>query len=473
MMRLKFNNKEEKENFLKSIYEYCEKVNWDSFKLESLAKSLDVDVYRVRDWGRIYIRDYMGLTPEEYKEIKNSIHDRILKGSKGHGIIISVPNPVLLHNDITSYRMWNNEVERELVLKYIYNHCEEARYDKDELEVLAGKFGITSDTIERYAGQYAIEFLKIDPQEYYRTKFEFALERRKEIWSKTSHRNQVFAALLNSQSLKECIEIIESSKLSVIYLRAGLVDYLVGYGDLKDEERLKGIIKEYCAYKNEERKKDKKIVREEQLRKEKIKLLQEHLPQSKLLVSKFIESDCMTIRDFCLENNIKNKEEFEKYVEIVREGDESLYQDYSNKISKCQSLRYATIVNKLKVMAFLINNGIEENGKKRDFDLIDYYLNINLSLKNAYDIIVKELNSRDYMKLKIFIRNNLPYSKPNPAVIKGIIGDGKKEEILNYLKQNNIPANMKTYNLVAFRYREGLLDPNQMMLKTRIKGKKI
>ena len=146
-----------------------------------------------------------------------------------------------------------------------------------------------------------------------------------------------------------------------------------------------------------------------------------------------------------------------------------------------------TFNNNVLVALDMIKNGIEENGIKREFDLLDYnmlFSNKYFDEINKYDngirhitnIARKMLSSKDYILFKrsickyqagvinneriidYILEDRTEYDckkDENGNLIKGTgytVSQEIKEKIINYLINNNIPTNIKTYKVALKRY---------------------
>jgi len=164
--------------------------------------------------------------------------------------------------------------------------------------------------------------------------------------------------------------------------------------------------------------------------------------------------------------------------------EEELYNKYIEKTSKVKNQKYAIILSKIKTIINMLKNGIEDNGIKRPADLLDYYLNVNtkVSLEDMLRLSKEKISPSDYALLKKFVTQNIrgtktnfneineimkekteinheKDSKGNPILGTGeIFGNDKKQKIINFLKENEIPLNRKTYTLAFKRYLKGFLD---------------
>lgn len=207
------------------------------------------------------------------------------------------------------------------------------------------------------------------------------------------------------------------------------------------------------------------------------------------MVKGFIEdTKCSTIDIFCKINNI-DRNVFSNYVSIVKENDVDLFNLYNEKVKRFQSQRYAMIVDNVKLVIKYLKDGVEEYGLNRPFDLIDYYMITNMSLNDILRLSKDVVTKEEHLLLKKFVNQNISGEKNNPSVIKQIMSEmvimnyqkdkkglpipgteeifsnEEKEKLINYLRRNNIPINLKTYNIVFRKYKNGMLDLEQNSMK--------
>ena len=207
---------------------------------------------------------------------------------------------------------------------------------------------------------------------------------------------------------------------------------------------------------------------------------QEELDIARQAVSRYIMDKYKNINDFCLTNNITTTT-FNQYIESIKELDTELYNKYNCYINNIHSKNFAILMSKVSNLIQLIKNGIEENGKKREFNIVDYYKYTSLSFDELIRIVNGKINSSDYRILRTFIAKHKNDKKLSPNDIhnlynqKDMIGiefDGngnvipgtgreitkeEKEKIIKYLKSNNIPITNKTYNIIFKRWLSGEL----------------
>lgn len=278
-----YNSKEDRELFLKKIYDYCMNVGWKRVKLDELAKLLDVDRAQVRIWARQYAYDY--LSYDEYIEI-NQLIDKLTKQDREiTKLTLSKYNPILYQlKRKKTYLLWENEEEKELVLKYIYDLCEDYIYDSYKIDELSVWLGVTSSSIENFAKQYAVEYLGISNEQWHENRVKYGNIRRQKFYkNRDNNSKQIYENLLKAKSLEEIILIIESSDFNVNVLYSQLANYVIVHQNcnLEIKELLRSKLKMYSDYISKQ-KKDEKSREMEKRKEEKLKSQLLTLNQSKV-----------------------------------------------------------------------------------------------------------------------------------------------------------------------------------------------
>lgn len=450
------------ESLYKKAYYCCIKVNWDVDKLIRYSKELVASPEEILRWGKLYQ--------------SKLIHER--------GAEITVVNPILLELRNKKVKvMWEDEYEKRIVLKHIYDYCEQNMYDEQAITCLGERFGFSkySDKIDKYAKEYAITYLKMSSEEYKKRKEKYGKERLRQYYKERETKSKkIFTNLLKAKTLEEIIKVIETSELTIASIRSLLGHYVMLHhnNDEKTEQELRTKINMYTAYTRELLMKQKEQ-EERELQEKKDK---ENLPQAIECIKKFLfDSKVEAKEQFCASYNIEENL-FDYYLEVLQRKNIELYNKYQEKIQNIRKKSFEIITKEIKLIVQLLKNGIEENGIIRPFDLIDYYMitkrNINETLK--YSRLI--LNEKDAQLLKLFVKKNDKggeYNKKdielimsekvevncqknkNGVIIPGtgeIFSNENKLKLIEYLKENNIQINRKTYTVAFRRYINGYLD---------------
>ena len=468
-------DKKERETVLKYIYDYATNVNWDSDKLEELAKNLNATLIDIKSCTTKYVREF--LDNDAYKNHMVMMSGIRKKEKEHRSPTLKVINPILLKEGISTYKLWENDRDKEIVLKYIYNYAQENIYDDNKLEILAKSLGISVNDVKFYAKRYALDYLDYTETEYSNKITEYGISRSKLKASERSNIAKIYNLLLNAKNLDEIINIVDKSNTSLNRLKYGIADFVNSYknGDEKIKLILEDKLNSYSLYLNKKKESDKNI----KLEKDK----QDTLPIALKTINAFINSDT-TIDRFCKQNNI-NISTFHKYVNLVKEKNHAVANLYQQKIDQYKKDRYLYILNFIKNLVKCLKEGIIYNDKKRDYDIIDYYMSTNINLEDILDIAKGNVSNKDYNILRRFVNDNIKASKTRANDIKQIMdqkvitsyktntkgniiegsevvfSNDEKQKIIDFLNNNNIPVNLKTYSLMYKRYKDNLVVINK------------
>lgn len=456
--------------FARDAYDFCHGVSWDEVEMQGYAARNDTIYEKVRDCALQYAKEKVGET--EYLSAVMSIRK---DQDKKKTYSLESPNPVLLKNKgINVYTLWRTYEERQLVLTYIFDDWKKNNYDVDQI---VQEFGITRNFANTLIDDYINYYLRRDPVSY-RKKMSRAIEAK---------RSKALEKLLEVEKFNEMDLIIKKSGFTASYLREYLHDFLVVYHKHDYDEYYKILdnnFKEYQQYIKE--------CAESKNKKEYEKYINDVLPSASKLIEMFIESECDSIKEFIvkykLDDNSKltGQQMFDECLLLVKENNEELYKKYQQKMENKRNQNYAILLEKVKNVVGLFLSGIDDNGVIRSFDIIDYFQNCKLDL-NTFCRIVRDMYSKkmisinDYKSIVKFMKSNehADFSIYNsidtimdekqeincrkdkdgfPIPNTGeVVSDDLKNELINYLNDNNIPVNYKTYRALLNRYSMGLI----------------
>lgn len=450
------------ENLYKKAYDCCVKVGWDEEKLIRFSKEMFASPEEILRWGKLY---QSKLVYERGPEIPND-------------------NPILFELRGKKVKlMWEDNEEKNLVLRKIFHYCEQNQYDEQAIKFLSESFGFSkySKKIEQYAKEYAVSYLKISSEEFEKRKEEYLKIRMKKFYQERETKSKrIMNNLLEAKTLEEIIEVIETSDTTVSSIRSLLGHYVMLHhnNDEKIEQNLRTKISMYTAYLREQAQK-KKEQEERELQEKKDK---ENLPKAKKCIKKFLnDTQVETKEQFCTSHNIEESE-FNYFIEVIQRQNVELYNQYQEKVKNMKRKSFELITKEIKLMVHLLKNGVEENGIIRPFDLIDYYMITKREVNETLKLARLILNPADTQILKLFIKKNDTGSQYNQKDIELIMkekvevnckknnngvsipGTGElfpeesKIKLIEFLKQNNIQVNRKTYTIAFKRYLNGYLD---------------
>lgn len=393
--------KKEQDIFLKKIFDYCMSVKWQKAKLEELATDLNVDRYQIREWARKYVREHF--KGEEYKKIDKEINRLTILDRENTKLKLTKINPILLEQrGKSTYQLWETDEEKEFVLKYIYDYCDEVQFDKEKIEQFATWLGTTTHKIEEYFKLYTINYLKWSREQHHQKRMEYGHKNSKTFYKKRETKSKIiYDALLNATSLEEIIKILDTPEVNLDSIRNGLINYVIVHhnGNEKIREELKTKIKMYIDYISNQQREKKQ--RKKQLSKELDK--QKQIPIAIATIKAFVNDlESNTIDFFCKKNNI-SKTDFTNYVSLVAEIDLELFKRYDSKILNAQRQRYNILVKQIKQIIMYLKIGIEEYGVVRPFDLIDYFLITKISLKDILKFSKEIITQNESNLLRKFV----------------------------------------------------------------------
>ena len=199
------------------------------------------------------------------------------------------------------------------------------------------------------------------------------------------------------------------------------------------------------------------------------------LPIAENLIDFYIASKYLTVKDFCSDHEL-TIETFERAKRIISLCDKYKYTRLNTEQKIKDLIRRKLVSEEIEQISYLINNGVElENGKIREFDLIDYYECTNVPPKNLYisintkKFVPHNVNARDLIILKKYlsrVSSNVFNTNPinveiklkdvvkfaqkdeNGKIIEGSFREVTEEEklsLLEYLQTHKIPLIEGTY----------------------------
>lgn len=435
---LLWETEEEKKLVLKTIYDYCINENWDKLKLEELAKNLGFSYTKIKELAKKYVKEYF--PPKEYVLLIHEINDNSISNRELNKITLSVVNPILLQKlGKSTFLLWESEEEKELVLKYIYLFCDKFNFSNEKIEQLSNYLGISSYKINEFYKEYVFKYLKWTKEEYHKKRCKYAQNNR---LKKEPESKKIYDSLLIVSSIEDILKIINNSKLKIQTIKRGISNYTNTYhnGNQNIKKDLSEKINRYIDYESKQKLSTNKNVTEQ-------------ITIASTIIKAFVDSQkYLTVEDFCKKEGI-DKEIFNEYLSIILDYNLELFNQYSFKITNNNVL-----INKIKQIIMYINFGINENGIVRSFDIIDYYLTVKIPLNNILELTKSILSNDEYLLLRAFVFDNKALIKEDYSEEFKITD--KKNEIIFFLNNNDIPVNSMTYNIAYRRYINGTLDLN-------------
>ena len=183
----------------------------------------------------------------------------------------------------------------------------------------------------------------------------------------------------------------------------------------------------------------------------------------------FLSTDIKSKDDFCNLTGL-SESNFNTLLSMLEVRDNDLYLKIKEKIIALKGQRYAVLLNKVTSIADNIINGIElEDGRKRNFEILDYFLSTKLDFNDFINLYNKNRNIdiESLIAIKTFFAKNKLTNKLNiKQELDGttifMIDDSpyevskeEKQAVLNYLRFKDIPLYIKVYKQALKRYVNG------------------
>lgn len=475
MLYLARKNKDER---IEACYHLFEKCNWDLTKFNN---DTDLFIEEVRKNAREYANDVLKKTltkeqiwclmPRNIRILFNE-HDALIKEM--------LKSKVINKSQLMDIDWMINNLKNH-ICKFCYDASEELRWINENINKYCFEHNILPGSFNCLARQYMLDVLKMNEIEQEEHKNKRLSYRKNHILNNINEKNGIFAnlyiKLLEINDNDEIITLFTEVNREFKVIKHGLINFLMSYNipdDKKDEILNKLNI--YADYLNENRKRESDLKKIEQ----KNKYIEENLDKARLIVNEYLDSNYNDINQYCLNENLEKKV-FDKYLELVKNNDEQLYVRYLQRIEDDKNKVYEDLLARTLIVIDLIKNGVVENVVKREFDLVDYYKYLPLGFDRMMKIVRESINPDDYKLLGAFVGkykterelsdfeiNNIYNTKTIINVQfdeenKIIPGSGReitieeKQNIIKYLKDNNIPVTNKTYNIIYRRWLSGEL----------------
>ena len=271
-----------------------------------------------------------------------------------------------------------------------------------------------------------------------------------------------YEGIINANTMEEVDKVVEDSGYEFSNIRSNFSHYEFIYSKEEVEKCRKNILK-YTAYREIKMKKLREEKRKLQAL-EKMKLLSD---EATLVIASYLENFDEPYEAFLAEHKINNTK-FKKYIEVIKEYNKPLYDEYISKKEAKEAKERETAKLQLTNLVNAIKNGIDENGEKRDFDVLDYFNITDIPVDRLVAVGRPILWESELMYIKKFAKVNERCTKVSQmdeeCILNGVmIIDNKEitreenEAIINYLKENSFPVNSLTHRAALKRYLKRLL----------------
>lgn len=480
-----FLSRESKEKQIEACYNLFEEIDWN---LPKFKNNTDLFVEEIRKNAREYAKNYLKesltkeqiwcLLPSRIRLIFNN-YDSIIKLMLEKNVI---SREQLLDID------WIIDNLKKNMCKFCYDISEEYKWINIEIDDYCNKHNIIPLSLKNMAREYTLEVLKLDEnkrEEHWNKKLayrkDYNLNQAKDIGAFA----KMFIQLSEIDGNEEVIKFLESIDKKSNKIKQELVKFISSYNISDDvKNNLINKVEIYHDYLVNNR----KMAQEKKKEEEQDKYIKENLETARSIINEYINSQYEDIVTYCDNINL-DKKMFDKYLNLIKENDEKIYNNYLEHEERVKKQQHDDLVFRALKVIDMMKNGVDQNGIKKEFDLIDYYRYLPLGFDRMLRIVRDSINIEDYKLLGSYIETvktdrelseneiNCIYNTKTITGIqfdeekKIIPGTGReitkeeKQNIINYLKVNNIPVTNKTYNIIYKRWLSGNLDIDE-------KGKK-
>ena len=452
---IKFKNNFLSLDYLENLYEYLKSYSFSDKEFIRVSNLTGYSIKVLKKQLLEYWTKILDYTEESFTKFIDS-------NKNNETCVKEQYNPALEKIGVKTKLLWTNEEEKKVVLEYIFNQWFSNNFSSKIISSLASTFRIQEYKIYDLIKEYTIVYKKMDKEtvrEY--LVGSFVDERRT-----NSNLFKIYKDLSIEMNLTDLKKYFNDCNYKFSYIKNTLRTY--EYLFFVDEiNNIKANFKTYEEYIQLEG------------RKSQIKTLDEkkninrknNKNAATIIITKYLAEENISFSRFLNDNNI-SENMFTEYVSVIKEHNKELYEKYVLLRSKKEKISRNIEREQLEEVSIKIRNGIEENGEIRDFDIIDYLSITKVPLSFAYKISKNTYNE----ELKKFAFKHIDAEKYNRyeydalktekrivgfkldskgRIIEGSgreITDKEKEELIEYLNENDIPINKHTYNAALRRY---------------------
>ncbi len=463
-------------SFLESLYKYYQECNYSNKCFNDISEDLGIRPSILKSYIYSYAKNTLGKNTKEFDEF------RIEQRSKNMDLYLSRINIVLEKHEIETKYLWNNEEQKEIFLKDIYNYSSKNGFTEKSSKEMAKNIGISTSKYLYLIKLYMNEYLNASQKDIEeKTNYNLNSVDRKRI---SDDKNKIFKLILDSKDYEDVKRIINDSIYSAGVLNNDFRFYEKFYSE-EQAHIIKEKIIDYQTKRKKELKEMRQFYKERKIRNKIIQTKNE----VESLINDYISSKDVSTFQFLKINNITG-EEFEEKVKALENINPSLYNEYK------EIYEYRKIIDKEAIKEFQnhIINGFEVDGKVRNFDLLDYYMFTNIPLSKMHLLGVDKFKRAARDKLHSFKRSFKDSNKEVLSDIKNFMEEkrtigftkdergnlvmdsarevkkSEKELVINFLQDNNLPINRITINICFRRYINGFLnekDPKKLTLNNQ------
>ncbi len=211
-------------------------------------------------------------------------------------------------------------------------------------------------------------------------------------------------------------------------------------------------------------------------------LSNEELMNFSTIIEEFMESGKNLLEYRYDKGTLITPKKFNAKLKYIEKYTPELYKEYIDYTQERKNYLKRIVMETINYLIDKIENGIPlEDGQKRDFDILDYYLLIDIPFADY--VAFFKANSTNNTQIKLlgtFYKENSSKELPNKEILKFLnykfrrnnmdISEEIKLEILNYLYQYRIPITAATIRVEIDRYVSNTLYEKDVLLSKVRKG---
>ena len=427
-------------------YNVCCLVNWNQEKIAIYTRSKHIEI----NTFKLKVLNY----------IKNVLKKNVYEIPRNQMNFL-----------FSSEKIKNIETYHKVLMEMIDKKPEIAKslMEKDNIKPILGAYFmafLTKADFKRvkivakcFSWDLSCEQVINDALQYALTELNYSKEDVEKLFGKLLvKRGSTANEILNQILLLESNEMINDylSKIGydAIYLKKNIPDFLVLFVPIEKREKARIKLEESL---------NSYIILTERKTKEEQKKENRYLKETeeyKKLILEFLEATDLSKEEFCSIKNI-SQSKFKAALLYVKASIPTLYELIEVHERELFQKRYSYYIEIASYIINALDNGIIENGVKRNFTILDYLLLTNANLKNVLDV-AKNSPLKDYLskfqvfvskykrltpitdrfirrimleKVYVSIEEDVKASIPN---MESIVTDDDKLMVLDYLKNNNL-----------------------------------
>lgn len=415
------------EKYLLELYNMCHSLDYYKSKIMESVSKLGITYELFLELVQIYMRYYLNLSKEKIDsflkriDVKEDFYAFIEKKSGNF-------------DNVLYYVKNLANTEEVLIFKSVIMEIVEEFYQKDlDINTIADKISL----------KYHLPFNKVAIL----VKQYINWQNSKSKETRLSKYKTLCDMFLNDCFYEDIASYIEDSDISWDYLRRTYLDIYINLIDDEVERKASYDIllfrmQEYLRLKKNERRVLKYRFYKEPFEEEVFK-------EARRIITKFVYED-IEVKSF--KRKLGN-ETFVRYLTLVEKYDKPLHDLY---LIRRYTKNYNLDDNMLKVLTDYINNGINDNGIIREFNILDYFRIFRLPIYYFIGLLQDYDNDTKRIIVSFLLRNKSKLHPLNDTLPLDVTEE-EDYAVRNYLISNDLPMFDLVYNLVLEEYRKGKL----------------